>query len=146
MSEYMMTQPLRRTVSQQVWLFHLMVESGTTQSSFRYPEREKEGKSQSQKSRTENPGNTERLVCTERFHCHNPRPIVSTRVAATSTTEDKGLEIGSAKDDDPDGIKLLTDREPLERAWKLLNPLTTAAKDNIDVWIQVYDVAVRRGM
>ena len=123
-------------------------ENGTSQSSSRYPEREKEGEShcQSQKSRTENPGNTERLVCTAPFHCHNQRLIFSTCIAAASTNEDKGLEIGPAKDDDPDGIKLLTDPEPLERAWKLLSPLTTAAKDNIDVWIQVYDVAVRRGM
>jgi peptide alpha-N-acetyltransferase len=65
--------------------------------------------------------------------------------AAASTNEDKGLDLTPQKDDDPDGIKLLTSPEPLERAWKLLSPLLRLYTDNINVWISVYDVAVRRG-
>ncbi|KAA1473007.1 N-terminal acetyltransferase A, auxiliary subunit [Dentipellis sp. KUC8613] len=67
------------------------------------------------------------------------------KAAASAGNEDKGLDVPTPKDDDPDGTKLLTGPEPLERAWKFLLPLTTLAKDNIDVWIAVYDVAVRRG-
>ena len=67
-------------------------------------------------------------------------------IAAASTNEDKGLDLTPQKDDDPDGIKLLTSPEPLERAWKLLSPLARLSISNIDVWISVYDVAVRRGV
>lgn len=67
-------------------------------------------------------------------------------IAAASTNEDKGLDLTPQKDDDPDGIKLLTSPEPLERAWKLLSPLLRLPANNISVWISVYDVAVRRGV
>ncbi|GBE89082.1 N-terminal acetyltransferase A complex subunit nat1 [Sparassis crispa] len=63
---------------------------------------------------------------------------------APSANEDKGLEPGPMKDDDPDGTKLLQLPDPLERAAKLVAPLSTLAKDNIDAWIAIYDVAVRR--
>jgi hypothetical protein len=66
--------------------------------------------------------------------------------AAASTNEDKGLDITPQKDEDPDGIKLLTSPEPLERAWKLLFPLLRLSISNIDLWLSVYDVAVRRGV
>ena len=65
--------------------------------------------------------------------------------AATSTNEDKGLDLAPQRDDDPDGTKLLTSPEPLERAWKLLSPLLRLPIGNIDLWVTVYDVAVRRG-
>jgi len=61
-----------------------------------------------------------------------------------SINEDKGLEPAPAKDDDPEGIKLISVTDPLERAAKWLAPLSTLAADEIDVWIQIYDVAVRR--
>jgi len=67
------------------------------------------------------------------------------KAAAASTNEDKGLDITPQKDEDPDGIKLLTSPEPLERAWKLLFPLLRLSISNIDLWLSVYDVAVRRG-
>jgi len=67
------------------------------------------------------------------------------KAAAASTNEDKGLDAIPQKDDDPDGMKLLTSPEPLERAWKLLLPLLRLSISNIDLWISVYDVAVRRG-
>jgi peptide alpha-N-acetyltransferase len=67
-------------------------------------------------------------------------------IAAASTNEDKGLDLTPQKDDDPDGIKLLTGPEPLERAWKLLSPLLRLSISNIDVWIVVYDIAIRRGV
>ncbi|KAG6833055.1 hypothetical protein H0H87_012066 [Tephrocybe sp. NHM501043] len=63
---------------------------------------------------------------------------------APSANEDKGLEPVQPKDDDPEGTKLLTVSDPLEQAVKLLQPLTTAATDNVDVWTVVYDVAIRR--
>ncbi|KAJ4468810.1 NMDA receptor-regulated protein 1-domain-containing protein [Lentinula aciculospora] len=63
--------------------------------------------------------------------------------APTSTNEDKGLDV-PYKDDDPDGIKLLSSPELLELAAKLLQPLTTLAQSNIEVWIAIYDVAIRR--
>ncbi|KAJ7039762.1 NMDA receptor-regulated protein 1-domain-containing protein [Mycena alexandri] len=67
------------------------------------------------------------------------------KLAAASHTnnDDKGLEL-SPKDDDPDGTKLLTCTDPLERAANLLKPLTTLAETNIEVWVAMYDVAVRR--
>lgn len=72
--------------------------------------------------------------------------IAAAAIAAASTNEDKGLDLTPQKDDDPDGIKLLTSPEPLERAWKLLSPLLRLSISNIDVWISVYDVAIRRGV
>jgi len=72
--------------------------------------------------------------------------VAAAAIAAASTNEDKGLDLTPQKDDDPDGIKLLTSPEPLERAWKLLFPLLRLPTNNINVWILVYDVAVRRGV
>ena len=63
---------------------------------------------------------------------------------SVNSTEDKGLEPTPNKDDDPDGIKLLSVTDPLERAAKLLKPLTTLGKDRVDVWVAIYDVTVRR--
>ncbi|KIK70186.1 hypothetical protein GYMLUDRAFT_150688 [Collybiopsis luxurians FD-317 M1] len=64
--------------------------------------------------------------------------------APSSTNDDKGLDV-PYKDEDPDGMKLLTCSDPLEKAAKFLHPLTTVAQKNIEVWIAVYDVAIRRG-
>lgn len=64
--------------------------------------------------------------------------------AAAGSNDDKGLDVGPPKDDDPDGTKLLKADDGLERAAKFLNPLAALAADSIDVWIAVYDVAVRR--
>ncbi|KAH9849573.1 NMDA receptor-regulated protein 1a [Lenzites betulinus] len=66
------------------------------------------------------------------------------KASANGSNEDKGLEAGPPKDDDPDGAKLLQAPEPLERAAKLLKPLSTLAKDNVQAWAAIYDVAVRR--
>lgn len=72
--------------------------------------------------------------------------MAAAAIAAALTNEDKGLDLTPQKDDDPDGIKLLTSPEPLERAWKLLSPLLRLPTNNVNVWISVYDVAVRRGV
>ncbi|KAJ7627570.1 NMDA receptor-regulated protein 1-domain-containing protein [Mycena polygramma] len=64
-------------------------------------------------------------------------------VGTQSNNDDKGLE-HTPKDDDPDGSKLLQCTDPLERAANLLKPLATLAETNIEVWIAIYDVAVRR--
>lgn len=64
--------------------------------------------------------------------------------ASANSNEDKGLELTPAKDDDPDGSKMLAASDALERAAKFLNPLVAVVKDNLDVWLASYDVAVRR--
>lgn len=71
-----------------------------------------------------------------------PTPIAMG--STVSGTEDKGLELTPNKDDDPHGLKLIAVTDPLERAAKLLKPLATLASSNVEVWIAVYDVAVRR--
>lgn len=57
---------------------------------------------------------------------------------------DKDPEFVAPKDGDPDGMKLIGSSDVLEQASRLLHPLTTLVPDNIDVWIAVYDVAIRR--
>jgi len=64
--------------------------------------------------------------------------------AAPSGNEDKGLEAPAPRDEDPDGLKLLSVSDPLEQAAKLLAPLVNLASDNLDAWIALYDVAIRR--
>ncbi len=76
-----------------------------------------------------------RLLCSLR---------ISRTAPGTATNEDKGLDASPPKDDDPDGSKLLQAPEPLERAAKWLKPLNTLAAGNIEAWIAIYDVAVRR--
>ena len=69
-----------------------------------------------------------------------------TKSAATtpSANEDKGLEVPVPRDEDPDGLKLLNVSDPLEQAAKLLAPLANLASNNLDAWIALYDVAIRR--
>ena len=67
-----------------------------------------------------------------------------TPAAAGSANEDKGLDASPPKDDDPDGKKLVQASDRLERAAKFLNPLTTHAAHNVDAWLAIYDVAIRR--
>lgn len=57
---------------------------------------------------------------------------------------DKELEAPPSKDDDPDGLKLIASQDGLEQAAKLLQPLTKLAPKNVDVWLAIYDVAIRR--
>ncbi|PPQ74842.1 hypothetical protein CVT26_005222 [Gymnopilus dilepis] len=93
--------------------------------------------------------------------------------AQPSAHDPKDLEPPVPKDDDPEGLKLLGCSDPLEQAAKLLHPLVvlaertltgekskTANEDgkgkgkqeevdknvvkNVEVWIAVYDVAIRR--
>jgi len=61
-----------------------------------------------------------------------------------TTPNDRDLDPPPPKDEDPDGLKLLGSPDVLERASKLLHPLSTVAPNNVDVWITVYDVAIRR--
>jgi N-alpha-acetyltransferase 15/16, NatA auxiliary subunit len=58
--------------------------------------------------------------------------------------EDKGLDVSPPKDEDPDGMKLLTAPDGLDVAAKFLEPLVTHAGQNIDFWVTSYDVAIRR--
>ncbi|KAF8886487.1 NMDA receptor-regulated protein 1-domain-containing protein [Infundibulicybe gibba] len=58
--------------------------------------------------------------------------------------EDKGLEVTPSKDEDPEGSKLLEASDPLEQAAKLLHPLSMLNTNNIEVWVTIFDVALRR--
>lgn len=66
------------------------------------------------------------------------------QAAPANSNEDKGLEATPEKDEDPDGQKLLSATDGLERAAKQLISITSLVKDNIDVWVTTYDVAIRR--
>ncbi|CAE6505655.1 unnamed protein product [Rhizoctonia solani] len=59
-------------------------------------------------------------------------------------TNTKEEEIPPPKDDDPDGLKLLSQEKPLEQALKLLRPLEALQVQDVDVWLTIYDVAMRR--
>ncbi|KAF8605746.1 N-terminal acetyltransferase A, auxiliary subunit [Ceratobasidium sp. AG-I] len=56
----------------------------------------------------------------------------------------KEEEIQPPKDDDPDGLKLFGHAKPLEQASKLLKPLETLKVQDVDVWLTIYDIAMRR--
>ncbi|KAH0834787.1 NMDA receptor-regulated protein 1-domain-containing protein [Lanmaoa asiatica] len=58
--------------------------------------------------------------------------------------EDKGLEPPPTRDDDPEGLKLIATDDPLERAGKFLGSLGEFGKDNIDVNVTSFDVAIRQ--
>ncbi|KAG9311775.1 NMDA receptor-regulated protein 1-domain-containing protein [Chiua virens] len=66
------------------------------------------------------------------------------KVVRVKQNEDKGLEPPSVKDDDPEGLKLVTAEDPLERASKMLGSLGDFGKDRIDVNVTVFDVAIRQ--
>ncbi|PPQ74960.1 hypothetical protein CVT24_010284 [Panaeolus cyanescens] len=61
-----------------------------------------------------------------------------------TSNADKELEAPPPKDDDPEGLKLIASTDGLEQAAKLLQPLTKLAPKNIDVWLAIHDVAIRR--
>jgi N-alpha-acetyltransferase 15/16, NatA auxiliary subunit len=80
------------------------------------------------------------------FVCSTSKPAFSHVPLTVSATlnEDKALEPPPAKDEDPDGSKLLAAPDALELAAKFLSPIAAIVKDNFDVWIATYDVAMRR--
>ena len=57
------------------------------------------------------------------------------------------VEAPPPKDEDPAGLELLKTAAPLDEAAKLLAPLQTSpgVAGRIDVWLAVYQVAIRRG-
>ncbi|KAG8970736.1 hypothetical protein FRC03_004118 [Tulasnella sp. 419] len=48
------------------------------------------------------------------------------------------------KDEDPDGMKLLSTGDPLLEASKLLRPLEPLQIPRVDIWMAIFDVALRR--
>ncbi|KDQ60157.1 hypothetical protein JAAARDRAFT_174177 [Jaapia argillacea MUCL 33604] len=64
--------------------------------------------------------------------------------ASPAGNEDKGLDLVPPKDDDPEGLKLVSGADHLERAHKLLAPLVSLSLNNIEVWAISFDVALRR--
>lgn len=75
------------------------------------------------------------------FHAYH---ITFRLVVRTKQNEDKGLEPPPGKDDDPEGLKLVTADDPLERASKILGSLGTFGKDDVDVNVTSFDVAIRQ--
>ncbi|KIO28822.1 hypothetical protein M407DRAFT_229424 [Tulasnella calospora MUT 4182] len=66
--------------------------------------------------------------------------------AATSqANEDKEAAPAAPVDDDPDGLKLLNAKKPLEEATKLVRPLEELLPLDIRVWTTSFDLALRRG-
>ncbi|KAK7684976.1 hypothetical protein QCA50_011811 [Cerrena zonata] len=66
------------------------------------------------------------------------------KALAQTNSDDKGLEPGPQKDDDPDGASLLKATDPLNKAWTFLGPLANLDLKNVDVWLAIYDVSVRQ--
>lgn len=67
-------------------------------------------------------------------------------VVRAKQNEDKGLEAPPTKDDDLEGLKLVAAEDPLEQASKFLGSLGDFGKDNIDVNVTVFDVAIRQSL
>ncbi|KAF9482671.1 N-terminal acetyltransferase A, auxiliary subunit [Pholiota conissans] len=63
---------------------------------------------------------------------------------AAPANDNKELDPPPPKDEDPDGLKVIASSDGLEQAAKLLEPLKSLAANNIDAWISIYDVAIRR--
>ncbi|KAG8902213.1 hypothetical protein FRC00_000547 [Tulasnella sp. 408] len=59
--------------------------------------------------------------------------------------EDKEAPPAAPVDDDPDGLKLLNAKKPLEEALKLVRPLEELQLQDIRVWTTSFDLALRRG-
>jgi peptide alpha-N-acetyltransferase len=68
----------------------------------------------------------------------------SSQKVRAKQNEDKGLEAPPTKDDDLEGLKLVAAEDPLEQASKFLGSLGDFGKDNIDVNVTVFDVAIRQ--
>jgi peptide alpha-N-acetyltransferase len=62
-------------------------------------------------------------------------------MAANNVKEE---EVPPPKDDDPDGLKLLSQANPIDQALKLLKPLEALQVQDSTVWLTIYDVAIRR--
>lgn len=77
------------------------------------------------------------------FHAYNITFRFVVR-GATKQNEDKGLEVPVTPDDDLEGLKLVAADDPLERASKFLETLEEYGKDNIDVNMILFDVAIRQ--
>ncbi|KIJ63152.1 hypothetical protein HYDPIDRAFT_93055 [Hydnomerulius pinastri MD-312] len=63
---------------------------------------------------------------------------------AQSKIEDKGLDAPLAKEDDPDGLKLVVSDQKLEQAHEFLGTVVESGRDRVDVFVALFDVAIRR--
>jgi N-terminal acetyltransferase A, auxiliary subunit len=86
-----------------------------------------------------------RKVCLLVFFTSQFLIVVHCAVAASSMKKDDDLS-EPPKDEDSDGQKLLTTASPLSEAMKWLKPLEKFAKDRVDVWVMIYDVAIRQSI
>jgi hypothetical protein len=77
-----------------------------------------------------------------RLHTYHSFP--SRLIARLKQSEDKGIEPPPAKDEDPEGLKLVLAEDPLDRASKFLSALGQFGEDNIDVNVTSFDVAIRQ--
>lgn len=62
------------------------------------------------------------------------------------TNDEKDIPPTAPKDDDPDGMKLLSATDPLEQAWRWIRPLEELRAENIQVWLTAYDISLRRSV
>jgi len=65
-------------------------------------------------------------------------------LSAVTQTDDNGLERSPGEDEDPEGLKLVLDKDPLKRADEYLACLTELVPKNLEVCFAAYDVAVRQ--
>ncbi|KAG8790131.1 hypothetical protein FRC17_009005, partial [Serendipita sp. 399] len=71
--------------------------------------------------------------------------IKAAEEARKAAEKDKdGEDAPIVKDDDPDGHKAISVEDPLEQAARLLLPFTSDNHQIFDIWIAIYDVAIRR--
>lgn len=68
------------------------------------------------------------------------------RYADTVAEDEKEDAPVQRVDDDPDGHKLIKTTDPLEQAAKLLEPLLDLPHNNVNIWVAIYDVSIRRSM
>ncbi|CAE6415873.1 unnamed protein product [Rhizoctonia solani] len=87
-------------------------------------------------------------ACTPKLTTEEKKAKAKAVKAASKETKKannaKEEEVLPPKDDDPDGLKLLSQEKPIEQALKLLRPLEALQVQDIDVWLTIYDVAIRR--
>ncbi|KAG8741139.1 hypothetical protein FRC12_015759, partial [Ceratobasidium sp. 428] len=76
--------------------------------------------------------------------CYNSSSCLRNSINFAAAPNAKEEEIQPPKDEDPDGLKAFGQPKPLDQALKLLRPLETLDVKDIDVWLAVYDVAIRR--
>ncbi|KAF8328455.1 NMDA receptor-regulated protein 1a [Cantharellus anzutake] len=72
------------------------------------------------------------------------KPQEDSKKALATPPKTDDTDIPVVRDDDPEGLKLLTVPDPLEIAWKRLLPLHSLRPKLLDTWLVSFDVAIRQ--